>query len=314
MGNRNSQVAGAGGDQNQLLIQQDQVDVSLFVDQPEIKKVYAIKNPIYLKKLTLKLERDSINKNKYYITFSYDSLVDFDLYINFCVTKNKKNLKVKESPYIPAYLPNKNFEELSLEVKNLPRGENVSFLDKSAFIDLQNYSEILGGANMEGEFFDVCLEMVPILKEEEFGKMDNGNDIVVITLCKLITEENEAHNNILKPVSQRLKTQNLWIDLYDIFNSGMDSGECLICCNDLSNSIFLPCLHLCTCSNCAHSLRMRNNPCPICKQAIDDLLILENDDDKKETKKTVSNMIVSEDSSGAQIENSGEVEQRDEGY
>ena len=73
----------------------------------------------------------------------------------------------------------------------------------------------------------------------------------------------------------------MWIDMYDVFNCALDTGECLICCSALRNTIFLPCKHSCTCNSCAHSLRMRNNPCPICKNDIDDLLILETEDDKK---------------------------------
>lgn len=69
--------------------------------------------------------------------------------------------------------------------------------------------------------------------------------------------------------------------MHEVFNCGLDTGECLICCSALRNTIFLPCKHSCTCNSCAHSLRMRNNPCPICKNDIDDLLILETEDDKK---------------------------------
>ena len=52
MGNHNANaVAPNQPDQNQQLIQnQDPVDVSLLVEQPSFKKVFAIKNPIYLKK------------------------------------------------------------------------------------------------------------------------------------------------------------------------------------------------------------------------------------------------------------------------
>lgn len=298
MGNRNNQVVAPNqGDQNQLLIQQDQIDVSLLVDQPEVKKVYAIKNPIYLKKETLKLERDSQDKNKYYISFNYDSLVNFDLYINFEVSKNKKMLRLND--YIPSYFPHKNFEGLSIQIKNLTKGENVSFLNKSVFVNLSEFGQLKNNINLSDQLFDVCIEMIPIIPPEDIPKNNkNNSDIVVVTLCNIITEENDEHNQKLKPEIQRLKTQNLWIDLYDIFNCGLDSGECLICCSELSNSIFLPCKHLCTCSNCAHSLRMRNNPCPICKNTIDDLLILETEDEgKKETKKEDDEVLISDEPS-----------------
>ena len=72
----------------------------------------------------------------------------------------------------------------------------------------------------------------------------------------------------------------MWIEVHDIFDCSLDNGECLICCAALRNTIFLPCYHSCTCNMCAHSLKMRNNSCPICKNPINDLLILETDDNK----------------------------------
>ena len=90
MGNHNANaVAPNQHDQNQQLIQnQDPVDVSLLVEQPSFKKVFAIKNPIYLKKETLTIQKDSENKNKFYIEFFYDSLCNFNLYINLILWVN----------------------------------------------------------------------------------------------------------------------------------------------------------------------------------------------------------------------------------
>ena len=74
----------------------------------------------------------------------------------------------------------------------------------------------------------------------------------------------------------------MWIDLHDIYNSSLERGECLICCSISTNTIFLPCNHACTCNSCAHSLKMRNSPCPICKKQINDIVILEVDEKLKE--------------------------------
>ena len=66
--NENNQ-AGQIIDQNQQLIQGNDQDISLLIDPPSIKNVYAVKNPIYLHKETLVIEKDSENKNIYYIKF-----------------------------------------------------------------------------------------------------------------------------------------------------------------------------------------------------------------------------------------------------
>ena len=109
--------------------------------------------------------------------------------------------------------------------------------------------------------------------------LSNKNKVIFVSLCKISQEDNQLHNYVIHCELQRLKTFSMWIDLHDVFNCALESGECLICCSNIRNTIFLPCKHSCTCNNCAHSLRMRNNPCPICKNNIDDLLIIETEDD-----------------------------------
>lgn len=279
MGNQNGNAVVSNQDQDQQLIQpQEQVDVSLLVDQPTIKKVFAIKNPVYLKKETLSLEKDSQDPNTYYIQFFYDSLCDFNMYINFDVIKAesiKKSLLPKDKEeYIPAYTPSDKFKNRTIVFHKLPKGQNVQFLEKTAFIDLDFYEKNKTG---EEESFDVVIEMVPILEGEQ-----SLNEIVFVTLCRITSDDNDHIHYSIKSQNQRLKTQSMWIDIHDVFNTALDTGECLICCSSMRNTIFLPCKHSCTCNGCAHSLRMRNNPCPICKQPIEDLLILETDDEKKD--------------------------------
>ena len=66
-------------DHNQQLIQnQDQINVSLLVDQPNFKKVFAIKSPVYLKKETLSIQNEAGNSSIFFIEFNYDSICNFD--------------------------------------------------------------------------------------------------------------------------------------------------------------------------------------------------------------------------------------------
>ena len=106
-------------------------------------QTYAIRNPIYLKKETLSLEKDAENNNIYYIKFNYDSLVDFDLYINFNVQLNKQGKKTllpntNENQHLLSYVPSQNFQSKGITFKNLPKGENIPFFEPQAFIDI-NY-------------------------------------------------------------------------------------------------------------------------------------------------------------------------------
>ena len=136
--------------------------------------------------------------------------------------------------------------------------------------------------------YDMIIEFVPIFEEE--SNDTNINEILFYSFCKILNEENSlSSSNLIESISipnltqnwkikveaQKLRTQNIWLDIYEVFNSALEGGECLICCHNIRNTLFLPCKHSCTCQNCAHSLRMRNNPCPICKNSIDDLVIID---------------------------------------
>ena len=109
-----------------------------------------IKNPILLLKETLTLELDSISRNKYYIKFNYDSLLNFNCFISFKVSKNKskKNLSklVNISPekYELSYISNSNINTKIF--KDLPKGKNVTISENS-----ENYTASfqLGTANAE---------------------------------------------------------------------------------------------------------------------------------------------------------------------
>jgi hypothetical protein len=287
MGNRNANddqnnnVNINGGVHEHILIQNDNNNSQQKIDPPSVKKVYAVRNPIFIKKTSLSLEKDAGPSNLFYIKFNYDSLVDFNCYINFEVSKNNaKPLIPKEGAngdnYILSYLPSINFVSKSIAIKNLPKGENMEFFEKEAVIDI-DYFKNNKSQNIDSKdpVYDVSIELVPILDENN----GNKNEIVYLSLCNLEQKEDlERHPHSLKIELQRLKTFGMWIDIHDIYNSSLDNGECLICCSALRNTIFLPCYHACTCNTCAHSLKMRNNPCPICKNPIKDLLILEVDE------------------------------------
>ena len=312
-------------DQNQQLIQGNDQDISLIIDPPSIKNVYAVKNPIYLLKETLVIEKDSENQNIYYIKFNYDSLCYFNLFINFNVRKNPANNDKKLLPESEekslnkyAYIPSSSFEKNVIEFYNLPPGHNVEFFEKKACFDvsylntnksrdnrifsnnnMNNLNEIdniidntnnnidnnnNNNKNQNELIYDICIEMHSLSQNENTisssnESLSNKNKVIFVSLCKITQEDNQLHNYVIHCELQRLKTFSMWIDLYDVFNCALESGECLICCSNIRNTIFLPCKHSCTCNNCAHSLRMRNNPCPICKNNIDDLLIIETEDD-----------------------------------
>jgi hypothetical protein len=255
MGNNNGRTQ--INDTNQNLLNRPETDVSLLVnDGPQVKKIFALKNPVYLKRNTLILERNSSNRNIFYIKFNYDSLVDMNVNIFIKSSRNKNN-----SSGAPYYIPVNNSEENIMRFFNLPRGQNREFFEQRASIDITQFSE------QEEGIYDVVIEFIPIFTEDirnqsEQSNLNGNSEIIFYTLCKVINDESSSK---IKTEMQRLRSQGMWFDLYEVFNSALETGECLICCSNIRNTIFLPCKHSCSCQACSHSLRMRNSPCPICK-------------------------------------------------
>ena len=238
------------------------------------KKILSIRLPCNLDKKTLSLEQDSISPDKFFIKFNYDSLFDLDCYINFNVSE-KSDISLKNTNYKLSYSPSENFIEKGFYQKDLKNGENKEFYNKEAFIDIRNYYE---EKNENQNSFDICIEFVPLFPPGSPEISDN-NEIVFVTLCNFERHQ-EENTYMIKCIKQRIKTHKIWIDLYDIFDTSMDGGLCLICCSEKRNTIFLPCKHACCCNKCGSEIKYRFKPCPICKTPIDDLLIV-NSDEKK---------------------------------
>ena len=294
MGNRNpnQNEDNINRDNEQILIQNDGNNHSSKIDPPLVKKIFAVRNPFSIKKTSLILEKDAGPSNLFYIKFEYDALYNFNCYINLEVTKNpSKPLNPRQisdaDNYILAYSPSPAFESKKILIKNVSKGESMEFFEKNACIDI-DYFKSNKTEDRGDQTFDLSIELVPV--QENIG---NNNEVVFVSLCYFELEEIGKHPHSIRIEHQKLKTYGMWIDLHDIYNSALDNGECLICCSAFRNTIFLPCNHSCSCNTCAHSLKMRNSPCPICKNPIKDLLILEVDEQSKQIK--IDDNIIVED-------------------
>ena len=289
MGNNNGNQE-QNNDRGDLLIN-DNINLNPKVDPKAYKKIKLLRNPFSIKKSSLILERDAVDEHKYYIKFTYDSLVNFDCYINFNVSRNadKSSGSKKSNDYVLSYKPSANFVSKSITIKNLTKGFNQEFFDQKAVIDM-NYFNARRSNQNDNNTFDVSIELVEINNDNK-----NKPEIAFVTVCNL--EQNEFRIEL-----QKLKFYDLWISVLDIYNSSLDNGECVICCTETRNTIFMPCRHACTCNTCANHLKIRNSACPICKSKIRDLLILgmgdqlDNNSEKKEDiliKEDIGNIISS---------------------
>jgi hypothetical protein len=50
-------------------------------------------------------------------------------------------------------------------------------------------------------------------------------------------------------------------------------NECVICLEAKPNQIFLPCAHLCTCSDCYQQMKMNKACCPLCRRYVTSAIV-----------------------------------------
>ena len=238
------------------------------------EQIFHAKNPVLLLKETLALEMDQSLNKKYFIKFKYDSLVNFDCHINFKVVKNplkkalNKLVNVQGERYILSYI-SVNPLNKQIIVKNLPKGENMDFSNENAFIDIDVFNELSDEFGIYKKEYDISIEIVPILDKNSEDFKDK-NEIVFVNLCNL-----GVHNGhyVIKTVSQRFKIYGLWMELFDVFDSS-NNGLCMICYNKKCNTIILPCNHSFACLLCANHIKQNEKKCPICKNDVKDIIIV----------------------------------------
>ena len=236
------------------------------------EQIYHAKNPILLLKETLHLEIDPSLNHKYYIKFKYDSLVNFDCHISFNVHRNKEKKLLPKVVNIPAekyelsYIPCNPLSK-QIIIKNLPKGENMDFSFKEAFIDIDEFNNMI--IPEQKKEYDISIEFVPIFEKDSEDYKDK-NEIVFVNLCSLGVHKGHY---VIKTMGQKLKTYGLWIDLYDVFDLS-NNGLCLICYNNKCNTIVLPCHHSFACLLCANHIKNNEKKCPICKKNFEDIMII----------------------------------------
>jgi hypothetical protein len=76
---------------------------------------------------------------------------------------------------------------------------------------------------------------------------------------------------ILKKQNSKIKTQNKKIDQLDDAKTAI---ECIICMENVRNTVFYPCMHLITCEECG--FEKIKIDCPQCHQKIDKKLVVLN--------------------------------------
>lgn len=119
----------------------------------------------------------------------------------------------------------------------------------------------------EGLFVMIIDAYVPLV---ENGPNESSRQL---TFCKL---HNQRSHWMIQVSSQEIILgKDTRYSIQEVFDHGHGGrGDCVVCMSSSSDTVVLPCRHLCLCQGCAGLLRVQSNRCPICRSHISRMLKL----------------------------------------
>ena len=220
------------------------------------KKTKSYESPIMIKNNQISLEKDAYERNIFYVTFNYISLSSFDVEIFF----NAEEHFTKEKD---EFISSEAFSSLSVKIENIPESKDGSFVDKRAKIDMDYFN----GNKIFDQMYHDLIVVCTINYKNTQCKLANYLKIVK-------NQHDDAYHT--KSEIEKIKIKGVWFDMHNIYGLESNTNECEACYTNKKNTVFLPCMHSYACSDCAVSVRIRGNKCPLCRTKITDTLIIEN--------------------------------------
>ncbi|CAL5416011.1 unnamed protein product [Camellia sinensis] len=252
-----------------------------YVDHQQAKKV---RNDVNVHKDTLRLEVDQQNLDHHLVSFVFDALFDGreiafanDGFTIFYFAKEEPNCRFVPL-YPEAYMPVKVPFQKGLGQKFCqPSGTGIDF----NFFELDELSRPSSGEDVFPLVISAETCLPSVSTEEHLGNPPPSSFPHMQITQAVIQRNNE------KAFHVRVVRQILWIDgvryelreIFGIGNSAPESfkdddpgKECVICMTEPKDTAVLPCRHMCMCNECAKTLMLQSNKCPICRQPIEELI------------------------------------------
>ncbi|XP_024020192.1 probable E3 ubiquitin-protein ligase LUL4 [Morus notabilis] len=236
-----------------------------------------IQNDVNVHKDSIRITRDDDDSDSLLVSFTFDALVDGSITIFYFA---KEGVNCTFTPVYPEYYtPTKIPFQKGLDQKFFqPSGTGIDL----GFFEM---NELSNSTTAEGIFpLVIQVEAFPHPSTDvESGQPHSITSPHTQITQAVLDETKDSQYQV------RVIKQILWIDevryelceLYGIGNSdksGFDDSEpgkeCVICMMEPKNTAVLPCRHMCMCSDCAKALRARSNKCPICRQLIQELIVI----------------------------------------
>eukprot|EP01066_Platyproteum_vivax_P003766 Platyproteum_vivax@DN14739_c0_g1_i1.p1 len=252
-----------------------QLNANQRTHQPaQVVEAKVLKNPVNLKKKTLKIVRDERDKTIYYLTFEFDATTPCIIVVRYVVTENTSKTNSSQVPVFKLVVP----ESQPFRSKKYPAGLKQIFkTNKPDALDISKHSleDLTGGKD---NVFPVVIE----LKAEGASASETSRQLTYASLTK-----NESGDSwTLAIVKQKIQIGDQCREIREIFGAKKVSSvdnldpddllhgrECVICLEQERDTAVVPCRHMCLCQSCAEILRLqKGNKCPICREPVSSLI------------------------------------------
>ncbi|EEY57645.1 uncharacterized protein PITG_00207 [Phytophthora infestans T30-4] len=278
------------------------------VDVPELQQTCTVKNPVNLKKASLKLLRSPTEPQQYALEFQLDAtkrcLISVYLVAtetidadsggsSFALVHSDKNPVL--SQHFPSglgqvfVLKGSEKEENTVKEEEQEKPEQpLPLLDFSSY-DPDEFVYKPGTAQFP---------LIIVLEVASDKKRPQSQT----TFCTFVKKGEDSWD--VKMLKQKILVDGLTYELQEIYgidgsvaaapkterNGASGDGqsdttqaakeeidipegaECIICLCEPRNTTILPCRHMCLCTECAEALRRSSSTCPICRTRVEALL------------------------------------------
>jgi len=97
----------------------------------------------------------------------------------------------------------------------------------------------------------------------------NDNDLVIVESNTPFYKIRTNNIRILSEDESKIYQIKSNKELVDISTLKIfDIGDCVVCLSVSSSIIFIPCAHMCVCSDCYNGIKKTKNCCPLCRRNI----------------------------------------------
>lgn len=246
----------------------------------EQKPTKIVNSDVNVHKDTLRFESDDLNPERCLVSFVFDALLDGSITIYYFAKEEADSRVVPLFPetYVPIKVP---FRKGLHQEFRQPSGTGIDL----RFLGVDDLSI----PSSRDDVFPIVISadtcLTPYIVDDRSYLLAHTLPQMQITQVALVKSHEEQFTP--KVVRQLLWTDDACYELREIyglgksgpgFNDNASGKECVVCMTEPKDIALLPCRHMCLCSDCATTLRLQSNKCPICREIIEAVLEIKIDE------------------------------------